>query len=283
MTRLPTILMACFCSLACLPAADLVITGTWMAQEISSGGGTGEGKSSGKFSMRCKPGFMTIEIGDGTLKTSLAMPSRPAEVKTSTYTVQSRSADRVAITVIDPTGKKPPKPTELVKDGPGLTITGDGAVMKVVPYDAAAIAAEQKRQSDAEQPAEPLKDAPLSGHLGGADWTPVLARRSSFQFDKTGKRIRVEVTADKPKGFEPSAKSSLILNIPTTVGEYPLGNTFNITAYTPPSTNAMIANGILTVYSVSDTAIAFGLTARGEDGDVVNGRMTADVSPLKDE
>ena len=282
MTRFAAILL--IISSCHLAAVDVNFIGTWMATDIVPIEKPKDGandKTSGKMSMHCPPGFMVIEFGDGTMRTTVSLLNRPPKVQNLTYTVQRKSADAVLIAIIDPTGKEAQKTIEITQDGQGLALLGDDAITKVVPYDAAAIAAEQKRLEEAKRPADPLLDQPLSGRINDTEWIPIQARRSAFQFDQKGERISIDVTLDKPAGYKPSTQPSLIIEVPTRVGEFPLSTSFNITVHSPPSKNTVVMNGLLVVYKVTDTMIEFGLTARGKDGVVFNGKMTADVSPLK--
>jgi hypothetical protein len=110
----------------------------------------------------------------------------------------------------------------------------------------------------------------------------VECKRSQFQSDSKSERVSVRVTADKPKSYQPSEKPALLVDLPTKVGEYPLSGLFNVTAFLPPSRNIALINGTLVIYQASDSSIEFGLTARGLDGNEVNGRMVADISPNRE-
>lgn len=287
---LPMLRICCWLalSLACfrLDAADLVITGKWMAEESWSKEPAGKapaGAANGKSRLRYPPGLVVIDLSFDTMTTTfLKPPTMEPKVTTATYTIVQASETSVSILVVEPL-QKDGKKIFITKDGTALILADDHTVTRVVPYDPVAVAAERKRVEDGGKPADPLKDQPLAGRLRGAEWIPSRGRRSHFQFDDTGKTIRVNVTVDQPKGFEPSAHPSLILTLPIVPGEYPLSATFNVTRYVPPGSNTVIANGTLVVYRVTEAAIEFGLSARGKDGDVINGRMTADIRPVGDQ
>lgn len=269
-----------------LDAAELPITGTWMAEEGWSKEPAGKAPANGangKSRLRYPPGLLVIELGVGTMTTTfLKPPTMTPKVTVTTYSVVQASDTSVTILVVG-APEKDGKKVHITKDGTALIFIDDQSVTRMVPYDALAVAAERKRVEDGKKPADALKDQPLAGRLNGAEWTSSRARRSHFQFDDTKKTIRVNVTVDQPKGFEPSAHPSLILTLPIVPGEYPLSATFNVTRFVPPGSNTVIANGTLVVYRVTEAAIEFGLSARGEDGDVINGRMTADIRPVGDE
>ena len=73
----------------------------------------------------------------------------------------------------------------------------------------------------------------------------------------------------------------LLFRMPIKPGTYPLDGDTNITVL-HGNDQIFTRNGTLVVYAVTATAIAFGLTIRGLDDTVINGRMTADVSPIVD-
>lgn len=265
-----------------LAAADLTITGKWMVTKFSSVPAQDE-KTTTKISAKCPPGALTIEIGDGTFTSTMAMfPGKKPSVQTMTYTVAERTADSLTILVKSRRNEAGEK-TIVRRDGAGLIMTDSANITTMVPYDAAAVEKERKRVEEGEKPADPLKDQPLAGHLQGAAWKPIVCRRSTFQFDQKGETIRVDVLAEKVDRNAADTLPKLILKLPIKPGDYPLGPTFNLTVVIPPSQNIPLTNGTLSVYKVTDTTIEFGLTARGEDGDVLNGKMSADVSPVKDE
>lgn len=237
-----------------------------------------------KSSLKCKPGFMSIEIGSNTWKSALSLPpDRSPKIKEYTYAIQKHSTDNISIIITDPKQQDSPQNYDITKNEESLSIKGDGSILKVIPYDQSAVASEINRQKEASRPADPIKEQPLTGTINQELWMPILARRSAFQPNENNETIRVEITIDKPILHYPSKHSSLIVELPTQTGEYPFSNSFNITFYTPPSRNKIVVNGILAIYKVTDTVIEFGLTARGEDGLIFNGKMTADVSQLKNE
>ena len=266
-----------------LGAADLDITGKWMVTESTNNPNAADGKKDGKFTVTIGAGGLTVEIGEGTMTTTMAfIPGAEPEITKTTFTFQKRNES--SATILEPSAQNGNGTIiEITKDGEGLIFTDDKTITKVVKYDPVAVATNKKNIEEANKPADKLLDQSLRGHLNGMEWTPIECRRSSAQFDERGEKIRVDVTADKKKRLDPSAFPSLIVDLPTKPGEYPLSNSFSLTVYFPPSHNTILINGTLVIYKVTNTSIEFGLTARGQDDNVINGKMTADVSSLKDE
>ena len=177
-----------------LAAADLAITGKWMVSGFTSTTTGMDGKKLGQSTMHIRPGVIAMEIGEKDMTTTVSMiPGQPPQVLQMPYTVQKKSETSMTILLVTPHDKTP-KTTVITQEGSGLTLTDDTTTTTVVPYDPAAITAEQKRVEEGNKPADSLTNHSLSGHLNGADWTPIACRRSSFQFDETGKHIRVDVT-----------------------------------------------------------------------------------------
>lgn len=102
MLRPISLLAACWLA-GHLAAAELIITGKWMVMEFAN---RAEGKEGGvvtKAAVRCPPGALTLDIGEATMTSTLAMfPGRKPEVRTMTYTVVERSTDSVTILVVSP-------------------------------------------------------------------------------------------------------------------------------------------------------------------------------------
>jgi len=260
---------------AALPGADLVFTGTWMAtHSVAKGGGADAA------SMDFDPGATTFVIDGSTITSTMYLfPGDPPEVVKETYTVKTRGADAVTLQVVPADAKDAPKPVDIVRSGTGLTLTEDGWSITLVPLDRAALAAVEKRNAEAKLPADPLKQQPLAGTIAHAPWTPVGARRSRFQLDEAKHRISVNVFVVLDAD-EHSAQPVLLVSLPTAVGVYPFSDQFNITAVITLDKQIVLVSGALTVTRVTPAAIDFGITARGMDGIVINGTMTADVTPV---
>jgi hypothetical protein len=261
-------------------ADALDIIGTWMATDSNDITKDATGKITGKSSLQYAPGVFVVAVTAATLRTSLFIDD-PMDSDEEAYTVQDHSADTVTIAIGDPKIKSELKTCIFKRKGSGMIMSDDRSSTTLVPSDPVAIAAVKKRLLDAARPAEPLADRPLSGVMTkGVAWLPILARRSEFQFDVTGTKIDVDITADRPKNSENNSQPTVRLAMPTTVGEYPFGRRFNMTVNIPKQGDVWIINGTLVVYKASATSVSFGLTARGPDGIVINGKMTADISPL---
>ncbi|MBA3684079.1 MAG: hypothetical protein H0W72_02420 [Planctomycetes bacterium] len=257
------------------------IEGRWMVVSVASAPGAAGGGAKDNMTMRPKPGAMTIEFSATTMTSSFRKPPKGEVVKrASPYRIEQATADSLTMHVTGPGADAKATVVAVKRDGANLVLTDERSITTLQPYDEAAVAKQAALEQAAARPAAAVKDQPLTGRLGGNDWTPILCRRAHFQLDETGKRIRVEALAEKLEGFEPGTKPKLLLSLPTTVGEYPLSGTFNVTAFIPPSQNDVLVDGILRVTAVDDAAIHFSISAHDDEGNEINGVMVADISPL---
>jgi hypothetical protein len=265
-------------------AADLVFTGTWMATQSRD---KDADPADATVFTRYRPGEIVIVIAQGTVKTTTWRQQErtmgwPADTSNKTYTVDEVTADHAKLTANDTNFIKPhPKPLTITAHPPGIEITDDDLVTTCIPVDAAAIAKEDLRYTAAAAPADPLLDQPLAGRIAGVAWKPIRARRCDEPAGKPDDPITIEVTPDIPPKNENDQQPHLLFRMPVKPGTYPLDGNTNITVI-HGNDQIPTMNGTLVVYSVTAAAIAFGLTIRGLDDTVINGRMTADVSPIVD-
>jgi hypothetical protein len=254
---------------ALAPAADLQLDGKWMITEVK-----GLGDNSG--SMEAAPGAMTVEIhGASMVMTMVFDPSKPPEKTTSTIAVTAKAADQLTMTTTSPDGVETCVVTRDAS-GKGLIFTAKDSITTLVPWDAAAVAKEDAAQAEKAKPAAPIADHPLSGKFGGAEWTALVCQRSDFQFKDDV--VRCEISAVKPPEHGPSP-ASIIISMPKKAGAYPLGPMMNATFFTPPGKNKTAMHGELVIYKIDGTKVDFGLSARADADNEINGRMSVDLGP----
>jgi hypothetical protein len=277
--------MLLFATITSLAAADADagawMQGKWMVVSMASKPATTGGTTNSSMTMKPKPGAVVMEIGPQAITTTVRMPPAGKTMKREAgYVVDQAATDSLTIRVT-PKGPGGQATVTVVKrQGANLVLEDDRSTTILQPYDAALVAKQELLEQQGAKPVAAVKDQPLTGRIAGQDWTPIVCRRSRIQLDESGKHIRVEAATEASKGFAPGTKPKLMIKLPTTVGVYPLGPNFNITVFTPPSDNQVLVDGVLHVTKVSEGAIEFSLSAHDDEGNEVNGRMTADVSPL---
>jgi len=281
--RLVLLLLA---TIACLTGAEGGwIQGRWMVTSIASKPAPGEPESTSGMTMTPEPGAMAIEITPTEMISTMRMPSG-AEPRsyTSTYVVEQAAPERLTLRITrpHPAGEGSTiSHVQVERSGTGLTFTDERSISILQPWDAAAVAKHAAEvAAEGARPVAAIADAPLSGTINGEQWTPIVCRRSPFAMDEDGKQIRVQALAEKLVGYAPGTKPKLMISLPTTPGDYPLGPKLNVTIFTPPTKNQVLAKGMLRVVAVTDSTIEFGLSARDGRGNEVNGTMIADISPL---
>ena len=281
-SRLACLLLVTTVSLAAADAGWL--EGRWMVVSIGSKPAAGEPASTGGMTMEPEPGAMAIEIRGNEMISSMRVPARPEPHRfTSTYVVEQATPDRATLSVTRPNprgGGSAVTKVLVERRGAGLILTDEHSVTTVQPWDADAVAKHVAEvAAEAAQPAAAIADRPLSGTVNGEPWSAIVCRRSPFPMEEDGKRIRVQALAEKLVGYAPGTKPKLMISLPTTPGDYPLGPKLTITIFTPPTKNQVLAKGTLRVISVTDSAIEFALSARDGRGNEVNGTMIADITP----
>lgn len=274
-----------FISAPSLTAAEGAwLEGRWMIVSVAAKPEAGGPGATGGMTMNPKPGTMLIEIKGLVMTTSMRMPPK-GELRTfaSTIAIEQATADSLTMRVTRPDMNGAPGAVSAMavrRDGAGLVFTDARSVTTLQPWDEAAVEKQAAADVEDAKPAAAIEDRPLSGTVDGQPWKPIVCRRSHFQSEEGGERIRVNASEENLVGFDPGTKPKLILSLPKTPGDYPLGPNFNLTMFTPPSSNTVLVNGLLRVVTVSDTAIEFSVSARDGDGIEINGTMVADISPL---
>jgi len=269
MKPLPT-LIALLPIITALPAADLDITGHWIVTHDEDAVVSQDGQCQEDY----LPGDFTIDIGPALITTSEpTYPGLPPTVEALPYVVKTRQADRetIQVTLLDGTRLT----SDFVRTGTGVTMSSyDGMAYTLAPWDHMAAAAYAAMVAAAEQPADPLRQQPLAGTIDHQPWSADGARRFVMQEGVDDHHIRIAMSGPNQR------KPMLTFDLPTTVGVYPLSQHYQIAVWVPSGHTGALTNGTVTVTRVTATAIDFGLTARGRYGMVVNGTITADISPV---
>jgi hypothetical protein len=260
-----------------LPAARkaerIRLDGKWMVVAIESG------KPGERSGMKFPPGAMTIEIhGSSMVATthlSLGGDEAPEAPVKATLAVTANDPGRLQASVFNADGTKDTWVVTAVDTG--LRVAYSDQTMRLAPYDEQAVAKAHQLEQDERKPARPIADGVLSGTFGGAAWTAASCIRSRFQMHDDAIACTIAAAAQDPKDFA-SRLPNIMVDLPRKVGAYPFSGQRNATFYTPPGKNFAAVNGQLVIYSVTDKAIAFGLSARADKDHDVTGKFSCDLA-----
>ncbi len=259
-----------------LPAArkeKIRLDGKWMVVAI------GSGKPGERSSMKFPPGAMTIEIHGSsmvaTTRLSLGGDEKPEPPAKATLTVTANDPGRLQASVANADGTKDTWVVTAIDTG--LRVAYSDQTMRLAPYDEQAVAKAHQLEQDERKPARPIADGVLSGTFGGAAWTAASCIRSQFQMHDDVIACTIAAAAQDPKDFA-SRLPDIMVDLPKKAGAYPFSGQRNATFYTPPGKNFTAMNGQLVIYSVTDKAITFGLSARADKDHDVTGKFTCDLT-----
>lgn len=125
-----------------------------------------------------------------------------------------------------------------------------------------------------------IAEGPLSGKIGGQEWTFVSGWTDDFLSDQDGFFTVLYDTEAEACGFPPDVNRSVLLDVPTAPGEYKLSFSQNVTLNIDNDNNVATI-GRMVVESVTDTEVDVGLYAIfGDDENFeVSGHFTATICP----
>jgi hypothetical protein len=148
--RLIVATAACLLAIACLPAADLDITGKWMA--------TGPFAASPSISATgaalppdiIAPGDLEFDIDKDTITATVFDPdqpvSTPPQVSKESFTVVNRGVDTMVIQSTNPDNKNETTRATITRKGTGFTLDDGNIVITFIPLDPAAVEATRKKR-----------------------------------------------------------------------------------------------------------------------------------------
>ncbi len=125
-----------------------------------------------------------------------------------------------------------------------------------------------------------IADAPLSGKVGGLDWTLATAQTDAFLSDDQNFWVDVYATAPASECGAPAPGNSLILNVPRKIGSYPLSLQRNGTFVVESTSDNLVATqGSLRVDEVTSTTLRGGVSMTYDSHNSVSGSFEAVVCP----
>lgn len=133
-----------------------------------------------------------------------------------------------------------------------------------------------------------IKSSPPSGHFNNTAWSMLKASISN-----DGTNLSVHLFGDNVPDCSTSPQSGsttgyIIFTMPAKTGTRDLQlslsnfsdpNNQTVTFVTPPSSNDISVDGILTVTNLTSTSVTLGILANGSSGDDVNGTVTTNLCP----
>lgn len=124
-----------------------------------------------------------------------------------------------------------------------------------------------------------ISDTTLAGQIGEQSWTFVQGETDAFMSDEDG--YWAELFPDSYTACDwasqPDGVSTILVTLPTEVGEYPLSLHQSITFVEPPSDNTVAIRGLLEVEAINADTIDAGLYVVYGNGYKVDGRFTVDI------
>jgi hypothetical protein len=133
---------------------------------------------------------------------------------------------------------------------------------------------------DSSSTSAPVAETPMAGTVAGAPWTVMAAETDSFLSDDTSFYVTLygEAVAACSGAFPDSPSVTFI--VPRQAGDYPLGQMYFATFYTPADNNNLIASsGHIVIDSVTDTMLTGGATIEYDANNKLDGKFTINVCP----
>jgi hypothetical protein len=124
-----------------------------------------------------------------------------------------------------------------------------------------------------------VTDQTLQGTMAGAPWTFVAGKASTSLSSSTSLLAELYALSVDACGLSPPKDPHVLLQVPKSVGEYPLGINQSITFVMDGNQNYIATEGLLVVKEVTDTQLSGGLYATfgGDKQFVVDGNFTATI------
>ena len=142
--RLIVATATCLLAIASLPAADLDITGKWMATGPLAVSPSVSATGADIPSEIAAPGDLEFDIDKDTITSTMVDPDQPAappEVMKESFTVVSRGVDTMVIQVTNPENRNETMRGTITRKGAGFTMDDGNMVLTFIPLDPAAVEA----------------------------------------------------------------------------------------------------------------------------------------------
>lgn len=127
-----------------------------------------------------------------------------------------------------------------------------------------------------------ISDQPLQGQVGGESWSFVKGDTNAFLSDEDGFFATLFAAEYEACGFSQSTGNSLILTIPTKVGDYDLNLQRNMTFVVDGGNgreNLVATEGRIVIDEISATTITGGIYARFNGDNEIDGAFTVEICP----
>jgi hypothetical protein len=120
---------------------------------------------------------------------------------------------------------------------------------------------------------------PVSGMVGGQAWTFKAGDTDAF-LSSDGDTFFASLYSSQftTCGFSEPTGDHLILNIPKTVGDYPMSLSRNMT-FVVGNDNKIAIDGHISVTEVTATQIKGGIASKFDDQNTINGSFTIPICP----
>ena len=127
-----------------------------------------------------------------------------------------------------------------------------------------------------------IGDQPLAGEVGGEPWVFVKGHTSAFLSDDDGYFASLYAGDFTPCEFDRPDGNSVILSIPTEVGEYGLSLERNMTFVVDTSDgpeNLIGTSGTIAVDTITADTITGGVHAKFDGGNEIDGMFSVTICP----
>lgn len=123
-----------------------------------------------------------------------------------------------------------------------------------------------------------ISTAPLTGKVGGQSWTFVAGDTSAFLSDENDFFAQFYAATFTACGFSTPQGNSLIVAVPTKVGDYEMSLSRNMT-FVVGDQNLIATDGRIVVDEVTATKVSGGLHATYDGDNEVDGRFEITICP----